>query len=92
MQIYDGYDATAPVLITACGNELPEPTESSTNVLYIQFRNSGGPLGSLFLLDWTRVTIERNDDGDILPFGSLNSKRPRILFAKMLKLNKALFS
>ncbi|XP_077300380.1 cubilin homolog [Arctopsyche grandis] len=71
--IYDGYDATAPVLITACGNNLPEPTESSTNVLYIQFRNSGGPIGSLFLLEWTRVTIELNDDGDLSPFGPLNT-------------------
>lgn len=62
MQIYDGYDDTTPVLITACGHDLPEPAESTSNVAYILFRNSGGSMGSLFLLKWAQVTKVIDDN------------------------------
>ncbi|XP_077301904.1 cubilin-like [Arctopsyche grandis] len=69
--MYDGFDDKAPVLITACGHDLPEPVESTSNIAYILFRNSGGSMGSLFRLEWTQVT--RMTDVELSSWNTFNS-------------------
>lgn len=64
-QVHDGYSNVNTVIATACGFDVPEPVESSSNNIYITF-NSVGIRGSRFMLEWTRVEriTQRNDNID----------------------------
>ncbi|CAL8142101.1 unnamed protein product [Orchesella dallaii] len=51
--IYDGYDENAPVLLTACSRNIPDPVITSGNMAYIEFEKPGW--FSSFLLQWQEV-------------------------------------
>ncbi|KAK0075492.1 hypothetical protein PV325_006820, partial [Microctonus aethiopoides] len=53
--IYDGYDAEAPVLTELCGLNLPEPIQSSSNVVFIKFSGDSYREGNWFHLNWFQV-------------------------------------
>jgi len=55
LQIYDGFDADAPTLFRECKVDLPDPVQSSSNVVYIVFESHPFTLGSKFLLEWLQV-------------------------------------
>ena len=55
LQIYDGFDETAPTLFKECKVGLPDPVQSSSNVVYIVFASYPVTLGSKFLLEWLQV-------------------------------------
>jgi len=56
LQIYDGFDQTAPILFKECKvSGLPDPVQSSSNVVYIVFETHLIGLGSKFLLEWLQV-------------------------------------
>jgi hypothetical protein len=55
LQIYDGFDETAPTLFKECKVDLPDPVQSSSNIVYIVFASSPIKLGSKFLLQWLQV-------------------------------------
>lgn len=50
--MFDGYDKTAPSILTACGANIPDPIESSSNVLLIQLQNVLIFEGTKFLLKY----------------------------------------
>jgi hypothetical protein len=54
-QIYDGFDETTPTLFKECKVGLPDPVQSSSNVVYIVFESHPITLGSKFLLEWLQV-------------------------------------
>ncbi|XP_014475365.1 PREDICTED: cubilin [Dinoponera quadriceps] len=58
VDIYDGYDDNAPKLLEACGFSLPDPVESSSNVVYIQMKSSLVKQGNLFDLTWLEIPRE----------------------------------
>lgn len=55
MQIFDGYDMTAPLLGHVCGYALPDPISSTSNVMFIKMPYQGVRGGSKFLLEWIQV-------------------------------------
>jgi hypothetical protein len=55
LQIYDGFDETAPTLFKECKGDFPDPVRSSSNVVYIVFESHPIRLGSKFLLEWLQV-------------------------------------
>jgi citrate lyase synthetase len=55
LQIYDGFDENAPTLFKECKVTLPDPVQSSSNVVYIVFNSQPVTLGSKFLLEWLQV-------------------------------------
>ena len=57
-KIFDGYDETAPLLGTHCGDTRPSPAwrTSSGNVIFIRFSSRPQWAGSYFKLSWNSVT------------------------------------
>jgi len=55
LQIYDGFDETAPTLFKECKVGLPDPVQSSSNIVYIVLASYPIRLGSKFLLEWMQV-------------------------------------
>jgi cubilin len=55
LQVYDGFDQTAPLLFKGYGGDLPDPIRSSSNVVYIVFESNPLHHGSKFLLEWLQV-------------------------------------
>ena len=55
LQIYDGFDETAPTLFKKCKFDLPDPVQSSSNIVYIVFKSNQFRIGSKFLLEWLQV-------------------------------------
>nr|XP_012218853.1 PREDICTED: cubilin-like [Linepithema humile] len=55
VDIYDGYDSEAPSLLEVCGYTLPDPIESSSNVIYIRMSSTYIRHGSLFDLTWLQI-------------------------------------
>lgn len=55
LQVYDGFDETAPMLFKGCNGDLPDPMISSSNIVYIVFVSHPVQLGSKFLLEWLQV-------------------------------------
>ncbi|XP_034938584.1 cubilin [Chelonus insularis] len=59
--VHDGYDSDAPLIGTLCGIDLPDPIQSSSNVVFITF-NSGDSIreGNWFSLNWYQVPRNSN--------------------------------
>ncbi|KAF4529657.1 hypothetical protein B566_EDAN017693, partial [Ephemera danica] len=56
ISIYDGFDDTAQSLFMDChGAQLPDPITSTTNVVYIKFKNIPLSFGSIFFVEWLQV-------------------------------------
>lgn len=55
LQVFDGYDMTAPLLNHICGYSLPDPISSTSNVMYIKISYEGVRVGSKFLLEWLQI-------------------------------------
>jgi hypothetical protein len=55
LQIYDGFDETAPILFKECKVGLPDAVQSSSNIVYIVLASYPIRLGSKFLLEWLQV-------------------------------------
>ena len=55
LQIYDGFDESAPTLLKECKVGLPDSVQSSSNVVYIVFESHPVTFGSKFLLEWLQV-------------------------------------
>ncbi|KAL0113327.1 hypothetical protein PUN28_012468 [Cardiocondyla obscurior] len=62
IKIYDGYDNEAPSLLSICGYTLPDPIESSSNVVYISMSTDFIRQGNWFDLTWLK--IPRNTESD----------------------------
>ncbi|XP_046744297.1 cubilin [Diprion similis] len=81
LTIYDGYDANAPKLAEKCGLILPEPVQSSGNVVYIVFSTRLVRSGSWFHLSWLQIPrdtdvspVDTNQCGEIISLSnSVNS-------------------
>ncbi|KAF4527382.1 hypothetical protein B566_EDAN015951 [Ephemera danica] len=60
ISIYDGFDDTAQTLFMDCrGEQLPDPITSTTNVVYIKFKNIPISFGSIFFVEWLQVEKSR---------------------------------
>ncbi|EFN89302.1 Cubilin, partial [Harpegnathos saltator] len=53
--VYDGYDDEAPILIQACGFSVPDPVESSSNIVYITMTSDYIRQGNWFDLTWLEI-------------------------------------
>ncbi|KAK6644342.1 hypothetical protein RUM43_000609 [Polyplax serrata] len=82
--IYDGYDETAPVLLKVCGLVKPEAVTSSSNVVYIVFFHAHVHHGSLFLLEWSKVSTPSQN---ILPTALTPSKCKREMDMSLFQNN-----
>ncbi|XP_057337332.1 cubilin-like isoform X2 [Microplitis mediator] len=56
--IYDGYDSEAPILSEPCTNSIPDPVQSSSNVIFIKFNGDYMREGNWFYLHWYQVPRE----------------------------------
>ncbi|XP_012062648.1 PREDICTED: cubilin [Atta cephalotes] len=61
INIYDGYDNEAPLLSKICGYSLPEPIDSSSNVIYITMTSEFIRLGHWFDLTWLQILRNNSD-------------------------------
>ena len=55
MNIYDGRDATAPLIQTLCGSDLPGAVESSGNQLFVHFESDGTSITRGFRIKYSAV-------------------------------------
>ena len=55
LAIYDGPDASSPLIVNTCGNDTMNPIWSSQNSLYLEFYSSGLSSANGFLLSWTSI-------------------------------------
>ncbi|TGZ53188.1 Cubilin [Temnothorax longispinosus] len=55
IKIYDGYDNEAATLLEVCGYSLPDPVESSSNVVYIMMSTDFVRQGNWFDLTWLQI-------------------------------------
>ncbi|XP_071569184.1 cubilin isoform X2 [Temnothorax nylanderi] len=55
IKIYDGYDNEAATLLEVCGYSLPDPVESSSNVIYIMMSTDFVRQGNWFDLTWLQI-------------------------------------
>ncbi|XP_076655704.1 cubilin [Halictus rubicundus] len=65
LKVYDGYNNEAPIILTACGMDTPEPVTTSSNVAFIEFDIEMIRLGCWFDLAWIQVPmVEEGVDTD----------------------------
>ncbi|KAK2191080.1 hypothetical protein NP493_60g05060 [Ridgeia piscesae] len=55
MNIYDGRDATAPLIQTLCGSDLPGTVESSGKQLFVHFESDGASVTRGFRIKYSAV-------------------------------------
>ncbi|XP_022107899.1 cubilin-like isoform X2 [Acanthaster planci] len=56
LEVYDGPDTQASLILSACDTSLPNPVESSGSVATLRFRTDGSVVSSGWLLNWIEVT------------------------------------
>lgn len=64
-QVFDGFDNTAPLLLEACGSEIPEPIKTTSNLVYITLNTDSFNKGTTFLIDWIRVPTDEQEEYQI---------------------------
>lgn len=73
LKIYDGYDSDAPALSEPCSNNLPDPVQSSSNVIFIKFNGDYMREGNWFHLHWYEVPREQSSDREVICKNHLKS-------------------
>ncbi|XP_072020163.1 LOW QUALITY PROTEIN: cubilin-like [Amphiura filiformis] len=63
VRIYDGPDTNSPELLTACGESIPDPVESTGNVMTITFITDASVVRRGFLIEWAEVPAIPTDAG-----------------------------
>lgn len=53
LQLFDGYNAHAPLVGTFCGTSIPGSFESSTNNVFLKFTSDGTNTGGGFTVFYT---------------------------------------
>ncbi|KAL3290304.1 hypothetical protein HHI36_023648 [Cryptolaemus montrouzieri] len=56
LKIYDGIDASAPLLKDFCGFTIPEPLKTTSNVAFIEADIKSVRTGTKFLIDWQEIS------------------------------------
>jgi len=53
LRIYDGYNTTAPLISTLCGNILPDDVTSTGNVVFVTFSTDGSGTYAGFTIQYS---------------------------------------
>ncbi|EFN66210.1 Cubilin [Camponotus floridanus] len=74
VEIYDGYDNEATSLLKVCGYTLPDPIQSSSNVIYITMSTNFLRQGSWFDLTWLQIPRDISQDNKEIKLSDCNKE------------------
>ena len=60
VQVYNGISENSPIIKSLCGDEVPEPVESSGHEMTVVFRTDGSVTNGVFKATWTSNNAKGN--------------------------------
>ncbi|XP_050461753.1 cubilin-like [Cataglyphis hispanica] len=74
VKIYDGYNDEAVSLLEVCGYTLPDPVQSSSNVVYITMKTDFVRQGNWFDLTWLQIPRDISSDNKEIKLSECNKE------------------